>query len=86
MEDGVWLGEMHDDCGLHTGRKDKGIVALGLGERARTTERSEKKVERERILIAGERGRTLRDWELTYIVHGVRAGVDRGIRQGKVDR
>jgi len=40
VEDGVWLGEMHDKCGLHVGGKDKGIVALGLVERARTTEKS----------------------------------------------
>ena len=74
MEDGVWLGEMHGRCGPHVGGRSKGIVALGLGERARTTERSEMKEERDGLPIAGElRSRTLRGWELIYIVHGMRA-------------
>jgi len=73
VEDGVWLGEMHDEYGLHVGRREVVIVTLRLGERARTTGRKGRKVKRERMLIAKERDRTLGDWELIYIVYGMRA-------------
>ena len=56
-EDGVRVGEVHGESGPHEGGSNKGTVTLG--ERARTVERKDRKVESERTVIAGERGRTL---------------------------
>ena len=55
-EEGVWLGETHEEERPQVEGSVEGIVTLG---RARTTERKDRKVQRERMDIAGGRGRTL---------------------------